>query len=68
MACREAYGLMQSAFKNKLLESGFTKAKSEELAQFIIASIEGGILLSRTYHTADPLRLVAKHLRALLTV
>ena len=68
MACREAYGLMQSAFKNKLLESGFTKAKSEELAQFIIAAIEGGILLSRTYHTADPLRLVAKHLRALLTV
>lgn len=66
-ACREAYGTIESAFRDKLLESGFTKLKSEELATFITASIEGGIILSRTYHTADPLRLVAKQLKVLLT-
>src|SRR5215211_2870954 len=62
LACREAYGALQSAFKDKLVESGFTKAKSEELSTFVTASIEGGIILSRTYHTADPLRVVAKQL------
>jgi len=29
---------------------------------FVTASIEGGIILSRTYHTGDPLRLVAEQL------
>lgn len=65
-ACREAYGMIETAFREKLLESGFRHARAEELATFITASIEGGIILSRTYHTADPLRLVAKQLRDLL--
>jgi hypothetical protein len=67
LACREAYGMLQSAFNEKLLACGFAKAKSGELATFIVASIEGGIILSRTHHTADPLRLVAKQLMALLS-
>ena len=67
LACREAYGMLQSAFNEKLLECGFTKAKSDELATFIVASIEGGIILSRTSHTADPLRLVAKQLKVTLS-
>lgn len=65
-ACRDAYGLLRDAFREKLLDSGFTKSKAEELATFITASVEGGIILSRTYHTADPLRLVARQLRILL--
>jgi TetR/AcrR family transcriptional repressor of lmrAB and yxaGH operons len=67
LACREAYGMLQSAFNEKLLECGFTKARSDELAIFIVASIEGGIILSRTHHTGGPLRLVAKHLKMLLS-
>ena len=66
LACREAYGMLRSAFNEKLLECGFTKTKADELAVFIVASIEGGVILSRTSHTADPLRLVAKQLKALL--
>ena len=62
-ACRDAYAMLQSAFQEKLLESGLSKAKAEELGTFITASIEGGIILSRTAHTADPLRVVAKQLR-----
>lgn len=68
LACREAYGMLQSEFNEKLLECGFPKTKADELGTFITASIEGGIILSRTYHTADPLRLVARHLKALLSL
>lgn len=68
LACREAYGKLKFAFQDKLLESGFTKVKAEELATFIVASIEGGIILSRTSHTADPLRVVAKQLKVLLSL
>jgi TetR/AcrR family transcriptional regulator, lmrAB and yxaGH operons repressor len=67
LACREAYGMLQSAFNEKLLECGYTKARADEMATFIVASIEGGIILSRTSHTANPLRLVAKHLKVLLS-
>lgn len=63
LACREAYGMLQSAFQEKLRESGFSSSKAEELATFVTAAIEGGIILSRTLHSADPLRLVAKQLR-----
>lgn len=65
-ACREAYAMLQSAFKDKLIECGYKKTKADELAVFIVAAVEGGIILSRTSHTADPLRLVAKQLKNLL--
>ena len=68
LACREAYGMLQEAFKEKLLESGFSSSKAHDLSTFITASIEGGIILSRTAHTADPLRLVAKQLKTLLSL
>ena len=67
VACREAYTLLQTAFKEKLLESGFAKIKAEELGTFITAAVEGGIILSRTHHSGDPLRTVAKHLTVLLS-
>lgn len=67
LACREAYALLETAFKEKLLESGFTKIKAEELGTFITAAVEGGIILSRTHHSGSPLRTVAKHLKVLLS-
>jgi TetR/AcrR family transcriptional repressor of lmrAB and yxaGH operons len=67
-ACREAYGMLEAAFREKLLESSFPKTRAEELATFIVASVEGGIILSRVSHTADPLRLVAKQLKSLLSL
>ena len=65
-ACREAYGLIEAAFRDKLLESGCSSGRAGELARFITAAVEGGIILSRTYHTGDPLRLVASQLKGLL--
>src|SRR5215203_2777517 len=66
-ACQEAYSLLETAFKEKLLECGFTKIKAEELGAFITAAVEGGIILSRTYHSGNPLRTVAKYLKVLLS-
>jgi TetR/AcrR family transcriptional repressor of lmrAB and yxaGH operons len=54
-ACREAYGQMQAVFSEKL--SG-----NVELAEFILATLEGAILLSRVQHSGEPLRRAGEHL------
>ena len=61
-ACREAYQQLQAAFAEKLVLCGYSPARAAELAIFINAAIEGGIILSRTAHSAEPLRRVAKEL------
>ncbi|HEY6405976.1 MAG TPA: TetR/AcrR family transcriptional regulator [Ktedonobacteraceae bacterium] len=62
-ACRNAYHLIQEAFAEKLAASGYPEAQTRQVAPFIVASIEGAILLSRTNHSGDPLRQVADALR-----
>lgn len=59
-ACRAAYSLLTAAFQEKLVQAGRSEAEAEPLAVFLVAAIEGGIILSRTYHTGDPLRQVAR--------
>jgi TetR/AcrR family transcriptional repressor of lmrAB and yxaGH operons len=54
-ACREAYSQMQGVFSEKL--SGDTA-----LAEFVLATLEGAILLSRVQHSGDPLRRAAEQL------
>ncbi|NIP23957.1 MAG: TetR/AcrR family transcriptional regulator [Phycisphaerae bacterium] len=66
LACREAYGRLVQAFEAKLLSGRYSEKRAAELAVFIVTAVEGGILLSRTNHTSDPLRLVADELRRLL--
>ena len=66
LACREAFDRLQGAFAAKLAASGYEPQRAAHLAAFITAAIEGGILLSRTYHTGDPLRRVGQELAALL--
>ncbi len=66
MACREAYSLLQATFETKLVASGYAEAQACRLATFITAAIEGGIILCRTYHSGDPLRLVAEQLGRML--
>lgn len=66
LACREAFARLQAAFAEKLRASGFSEDRASELAEFITASIEGGTLLSRTYHSGDPLRRIAVQLEQVL--
>jgi TetR/AcrR family transcriptional repressor of lmrAB and yxaGH operons len=59
-ACRQAYQQLQEAFQEHLLASGYSSQSAASLATFITASIEGSIILSRTQHSGDPLRQVAR--------
>lgn len=65
-ACRAAYQRIQNAFQRKLQTSGYALEEATELAIFITAAIEGGIVLSRTAHSGEPLRRVAERLTRLL--
>lgn len=65
-ACREAFAAIQGAFAERLRASGFSDARAADLAAFITSAIEGGILLSRTSHSGDPLRRVAHELGSYL--
>jgi TetR/AcrR family transcriptional repressor of lmrAB and yxaGH operons len=58
-ACREAYGQMQAILTEKF--SG-----DSALAEFVLATLEGAILLSRVQHSGEPLRRAADHLYAYL--
>lgn len=65
-ACRDAYQSWQDVFAAKLRLSGFSSDRSERLASFIIAAIEGGIILSRSRHSPQPLHDVAEEIDLLL--
>ena len=64
LACREAYGLLRSAFEEKLLKNGFGQEQAADLASYALAVFEGGILLSRVQHSGDPLRQAAGHMKS----
>ncbi|HMQ35215.1 MAG TPA: TetR/AcrR family transcriptional regulator [Chloroflexaceae bacterium] len=65
-ACRDAYGRLKGAFAEQLVAAGYPPARAAELAEFITAAIEGGIILSRTYHSGDPLRRIGRQVAAML--
>ena len=66
-ACREAFDLILTAFKEKFQVGGCSEVQAAELAIYVTTVIEGGILMSRTFHQAEPLRLAARHLHAYLS-
>jgi TetR/AcrR family transcriptional repressor of lmrAB and yxaGH operons len=66
LACREAFTQIQIAFDEKLIESGFSTESANRLATLITATIDGGIILCRTYHNSTPLRQVGDQLAELV--
>jgi TetR/AcrR family transcriptional repressor of lmrAB and yxaGH operons len=65
-ACREVYAEWEAAFAAKLEQSGFEPQRAARLATLIIATLEGGIILSRTEHSPTPLENVAEELALLI--
>ena len=61
-ACREVYDQIEEALKEKLACCGLPETEAAEQARLTLASLEGGIILSRIHRTADPLRSIAHHL------
>jgi TetR/AcrR family transcriptional repressor of lmrAB and yxaGH operons len=62
LACREAYDMLVSAFCAYFMGKGVERERAIEMATFVTASIEGSIILSRTVHSTEALRIVAKQL------
>ena len=58
--------MLISAFKEKLLSGGMEDSKASNMAEMIIAAVEGGIILSRTYQDANHLRRIADHIFQML--
>ncbi len=65
-ACQDAIELILGAFRDKFLACGYEAKQSADLALYVTTVVEGGIMMSRTYHRVEPLRLAAKHLQAYL--
>jgi TetR/AcrR family transcriptional regulator, lmrAB and yxaGH operons repressor len=66
LACRLAYDRVQAVMHARLVAHGFSPEKATEMALFIIGTIEGAVMLSRTYHTGDPLRQAGEMLAQLI--
>jgi TetR/AcrR family transcriptional regulator, lmrAB and yxaGH operons repressor len=66
LACRDAFIQLEAAFADGLSAGGVAPERAASLATVIVAAIEGGIILSRTYHCGGPLRRVAAELPLLL--
>lgn len=66
LTCQRAYELMIAAFDKKLLDSGYSVKKANSLAWLITSTIEGSIILCRTFHSGDPLRKAARELAQLI--
>ncbi len=54
------------AHAGKLRQRGYTQERAERLATFVTASLEGGIMLSRTNHSNEPLKVMADELAAFI--
>jgi TetR/AcrR family transcriptional repressor of lmrAB and yxaGH operons len=65
-ACSSAYLLLQSIVANRLVRGGWTPEQAGSLATFVIATLEGGIILARAQRSAEPIRTCVPHLRTLL--
>ena len=57
-ACRDAFERVITAFAERLVSEGTPAERARGLSVFVTAAFEGGIILSRTYHSGDPLRQV----------
>lgn len=62
-ACREVYAQIQDVLQEKMLCCGMPEVEAAKQARLTLASLEGCIILSRIYRSADPLRVLASHLK-----
>ncbi|AIQ38494.1 transcriptional regulator [Paenibacillus sp. FSL R5-0345] len=59
-ACSLLYENIQSIYRAKLVSDGFTNESASTIAMWMIASIEGAMMLCLTQQSSDPLRTVAQ--------
>jgi TetR/AcrR family transcriptional repressor of lmrAB and yxaGH operons len=67
-ACEEIYESWRAALRDRLLEDGVAPGRARSLAQLVISSIEGAVVLARTGRTTEPLEATAAELESLVRV
>ena len=65
-ACAAAFTSWESLVAARLVADGHPQNEAENLAAFVVASLEGALLLARVRHSARPLYLTADYLEPLL--
>lgn len=65
-ACREVFEIRREQLAMFLERNDFSKKRSGELATFILSGIQGAIILSKTYHSIEPLEMLANEVQKLL--
>lgn len=67
MACQQTFESFQSIYIKKLFETGYDEKQSKHLSIVINALIEGGIILSETMKSGEPLRVIAEQMPIVLS-
>ncbi len=65
--CLAIYERWRGAFREKLVSSGIERQRAERLSMLILASIEGGIILSRTRRDSQLIREIGDELASLIS-
>lgn len=66
LVCKAVYEAWRGAFAEKLLGDTISMKRAQSLATVILAMLEGGIILARTYHDPQPLLDVAQEVIILI--
>jgi TetR/AcrR family transcriptional regulator, lmrAB and yxaGH operons repressor len=64
--CAAAYGGWQRLIEAQLTGVGIDEPRAERLATFVLAAIEGALLLAKAHRSGEPLRRVGAELQAML--
>ena len=65
-ACREIYDEWRRTFRARIVKDGADEEQADRLAGTILSSIEGAMVLARTYQSRQPLRQAAESLEELI--
>jgi TetR/AcrR family transcriptional repressor of lmrAB and yxaGH operons len=66
LVCKAVYEAWRGAFADKFIQSGMSLTRAHRLAFAVLGLIEGGIILSRTYHDTQPLLDIAQEVTLLI--
>lgn len=66
--CEEIFTEWQSLLAVRIARAGYSKEEATSLAEFIVSSLEGALILCRARQSAEPLQRVAERVAALLAI
>ena len=66
LACQEVYTNLHETFAAKLRLNGIEAERAASLAWMTMSTIEGAVVLSRTFHTVNPLLEASQQLTSLI--